>query len=126
MAHRHCARALLSTADNSSAKTVTSSATSPSRTIHNSADSGSLLSMDMRSPTDEHERKLLGRAHLREALVHHEEAERLVRMCRELKGKKALKVVLVESHQDAIETYAGSEKEDDFRELLDAPLIQSK
>lgn len=46
-------------------------------------------------------------------------------MCRELKGKKALKVVLQESHQDAIETYAGSEKEDDFRELLDAPLIQS-
>lgn len=57
--------------------------------------------------------------------MHHEEAERLVRMCRELKGKRALKFVLQDSHQDTMEAYAAAEQEDDFRELLDAPLIQS-
>ncbi|GLV36368.1 Rhophilin [Carabus blaptoides fortunei] len=115
LAHRHCAHAL---------EPSSQSATSSTRTLHNSADSG-VLPLDMRPPTDDHERKLMGRAHLREALVRHEESKRLVRMCRELKGKRALTIVLHDAHQDAMDAYAGAEKEDDFRELLDAPHIQT-
>jgi hypothetical protein len=64
-----------------------------------------------------------GRAHLREALLRHEESQRLHRMCRELKGKAALAGVLKKSHSRALEAYTASEEEDDFRELLDPPHI---
>lgn len=45
-------------------------------------------------------------------------------MCRELKAKQPLAAVLHSAHTDAMKTYTGSEQEDDFRELLDAPHIQ--
>lgn len=64
-----------------------------------------------------------GRAHLREALLRHEESQRLHRMCRELKGKAALAGVLKKSHSRALEAYTSAEEEDDFRELLDPPHI---
>lgn len=64
-----------------------------------------------------------GRAHLREALLRHEESQRLHRMCRELKGKAALAGVLKKSHSRALEAYTTAEEEDDFRELLDPPHI---
>ena len=64
-----------------------------------------------------------GRAHLREALLRHEESQRLHRMCRELKGKAALAGVLKKSHSRALEAYSSAEEEDDFRELLDPPDI---
>ncbi|XP_049939722.1 rhophilin-2 isoform X1 [Schistocerca serialis cubense] len=79
--------------------------------------------LDIRLPQDDAERKLLGRAHLREALLLHEESQRLFRMCRELRGKAALSVVLKISHQNALEAYTTAEEEDDFRELLEPPHI---
>lgn len=66
-----------------------------------------------------------GRAHLRESLVLHEEAQRLQRMCRELKSKQALAKVLQQSHQMSTHAYSTAENEDDFREVLDPPRIQS-
>lgn len=79
--------------------------------------------LEIRVPQDDAERKLLGRAHLREALLRHEESQRLHRMCRELKGKTALAGVLKKSHSRALEAYTSAEEEDDFRELLDPPDI---
>ena len=60
---------------------------------------------------------------MREALLRHEESQRLHRMCRELKGKAALAGVLKKSHSQALEAYTSAEEEDDFRELLDPPDI---
>jgi len=60
---------------------------------------------------------------LREALLRHEESQRLHRMCRELKGKAALTGVLKKSHSQALEAYTSAEEEDDFQDLLDPPDI---
>jgi hypothetical protein len=60
---------------------------------------------------------------LREALLRHEESQRLHRMCRELKGKAALAGVLKKSHSRALEAYTSAEEEDNFQELLDPPHI---
>ncbi|XP_067006501.1 rhophilin-2 isoform X2 [Anabrus simplex] len=79
--------------------------------------------LDLRVPQDDAERKLLGRAHLREALLRHEESQRLHRMCRELKGKAALTAVLKQAHSRALDAYTASEEEDDFREVLDPPHV---
>lgn len=67
---------------------------------------------------------VLAKAHLREALVLHEECQRLHRMCRELKGKHALTAVLKNAHKTAMQVYSPLDKEDDFTEMLDAPLVQ--
>lgn len=68
--------------------------------------------------------RFVGRAHLRESLVLHEECQRLQRMCRELKTKQALTGVLRNGHRQALQAYTSNEQEDDFRDLLDAPHIQ--
>ncbi|XP_046385024.1 rhophilin-2 [Ischnura elegans] len=81
--------------------------------------------LEIRVPKDDAERKLLGRAHLREAIMFHEESERLLRMCRELRGKDALRSVLRAAHDRALDAYAAAEEEDDFREILDPPRICS-
>ncbi|ENN71765.1 hypothetical protein YQE_11563, partial [Dendroctonus ponderosae] len=80
--------------------------------------------IDIRNPKDEDERRLLGRAHLREALVLQEECQRLHRMCRELKGKHALAAVLRNAHKKALQAYTSTDTEDDFSDMLDPPTIQ--
>ncbi|XP_043247942.1 rhophilin-2 isoform X2 [Colletes gigas] len=79
--------------------------------------------LDVILPRDENERKLLGKAHLREALVLHEESQRLQRMCRDLKAKQALAKVLKKVQESTVESYNGIGDEDDFRGLLDPPDI---
>ena len=64
-----------------------------------------------------------GKAHLREALLAHEEALRVNRMCRELRKKDALQEVLKESHQQALQLYEEVDEEDDFQELLEPPPV---
>ena len=66
---------------------------------------------------------LTGKAHLREALLAHEEALRVNRMCRELRKKDALQEVLKESHQRALHLYEEVDEEDDFQELLEPPPV---
>lgn len=80
--------------------------------------------LNIKNPKDENERRLLGRAHLRESLMLHEECQRLHRMCRELKGKQALTTVLRNAHRRALQAFTSNEHEDDFRDLLDPPEIQ--
>lgn len=81
--------------------------------------------LDIRMPKDEKERRLLGRAHLREALVLHEEGQRLHRMCRELKGKQALAAVLRSAHRVTLQAYTSNNIEEDYRDILDPPEVQS-
>jgi len=83
----------------------------------------SYLSLNFTSHFIKKKSLISGRAHLREALLRHEESQRLHRMCRELKGKAALAGVLKKSHSQALEAYTSAEEEDDFRELLDPPDI---
>lgn len=79
--------------------------------------------LDIIVPRDDNERKLLGKAHLREALVLHDESQRLQRMCRDLKGKQALARVLKKEQEATLDSYNRFGNEDDFRELLDPPDI---
>ncbi|XP_044744645.1 rhophilin-2 isoform X1 [Coccinella septempunctata] len=80
--------------------------------------------LDIRIPKDDSERRLLGRTHLREALVLQEECQRLHRMCRELRGKQALTLVLRNAHRVTLQAYTKTESEDDFSDMLDPPNIQ--
>lgn len=84
----------------------------------------STTQLNIRIPKDDAERRLLGKSHLREALVLHEECQRLQRMCRELKTKQALTSVLRSAHRQALQAFTSNEKEDDFRDMLDPPDIQ--
>lgn len=65
----------------------------------------------------------LGKAHLREALLLHEEAMRVNRMCRELRKKNVLQNVLRQTHDRSLNKYAAVDEEDDFQEVLDPPPI---
>lgn len=64
-----------------------------------------------------------GKAHLREALLLHEEAMRVNRMCRELRKKDVLQAVLRSTHDRSLNKYASIDEEDDFQEVLDPPPI---
>ncbi|XP_031775353.1 rhophilin-2 isoform X3 [Apis florea] len=81
--------------------------------------------LDIIVPREENERKLLAKAHLREALVLHEESQRLQRMCRDLKAKQALAKVLKRIQESTVEDYNGIKNEDDFRELDPPDIIAS-
>ena len=66
---------------------------------------------------------IVGKAHLKEALLQHEEALRVNRMCRELRKKDALHDVLRLCHDRCLDKYADVDDEDDFSELLEPPPI---
>jgi len=72
------------------------------------------------SPAD---RKYLGKAHLREALLLHEEALRVNRMCRELRKKDQLTEVLRLARDQTLNKYADIDEEDDFQEIVDPPPV---
>lgn len=118
LSHGYCAKAILEDDGlNANTKDIL-------QFIHEPNSGDCKTQLDIKVPKDDYERKLLGRAHLREALMLHEESQRLQRMCRELKAKHALAAVLRATHNEAMKAYTGSEQEDDFRELLDPPHIQ--
>lgn len=45
-------------------------------------------------------------------------------MCRELRGKQALTLVLRNAHRITLQAYTKTESEDDFSDMLDPPNIQ--
>jgi len=79
--------------------------------------------IEIRVPQNQNERRYLGKAHLREALLLHEEAMRVNRMCRELRKKDVLQDVLRLAHDRSLNKYASIDEEDDFQEVLDPPAI---
>lgn len=116
LAHRHLAVGLLE-------QTVDEMRVETRLTLEHIQESDGKTQIDATVPKDEQERKLLARAHLREAQILHEESQRLQRMCRELKGKQALARVLKIAQITTIEDYNRVGDEGDFRELLDPPHI---
>lgn len=77
------------------------------------------------SPFTDEQRKQLGKAHLKSALLFHEEAHRILRLCRELRNKHFLSHVLTKCHERTSKVYADTEDDDDdFSEILDPPNIE--
>lgn len=93
--------------------------------VHNNDANNSATCIDIKVPKTTEERKQLGKAHLRESLLLHEEALRLHRMCRQLRQIDNLQERLRLAHDATLDRYARCEQEDDFQEILDPPPIQA-
>ncbi len=93
------------------------------RTEANGKASAAITLTEIRVPKTIGEKRYLGKAHLREALLLHEEALRVNRMCRELRKKDTLQTVLRHAHDRSLNMYASIDEEDDFQEVLDPPPI---
>ncbi|KFW85412.1 Rhophilin-2, partial [Manacus vitellinus] len=75
---------------------------------------------------DKVRRKQLGKAHLRQAIVSHEEALRVCGLCKKLRNIDVLQEVLTAAHKRSLLKYAQQETEDDFLSLIQAPDILRK
>lgn len=67
-----------------------------------------------------------GKAHLRKAIVYHEEALRVCGLCKKLRNIDVLQEVLTAAHKRSLLKYAQQETEDDFLSLIQAPDILRK
>ncbi|KFM63836.1 Rhophilin-2, partial [Stegodyphus mimosarum] len=93
--------------------------------VHDINANNSSTCIEIKVPKNAEERRQLGKAHLRESLLLHEEALRLHRMCRQLRQIDNLQERLRTAHDASLDRYARCEQEDDFQEILDAPPIQA-
>ncbi|XP_053256301.1 rhophilin-2 [Podarcis raffonei] len=75
---------------------------------------------------DRVQRKQLAKAHLRRAIVHHEEALRVCGLCKKLRNIEVLQEILSVAHKRSLLKYSQQEQEDDFSSLLQAPDILPK
>ncbi|CAH2056898.1 unnamed protein product, partial [Iphiclides podalirius] len=110
LAHQYCGVALLHSAGGQRARDRIAALHAPDR-----ADCG-MNGADA-------EPAALGRAHLAEALALYEEALRLQRMCRELRGKEALARAVQAQRARAASDRGARPDEPDFGDVLDAPAI---
>ena len=67
---------------------------------------------------------LAGKAHLRRAVIRHEEAMRVHSLCKILRKMDILQDVLSLTHKRSLDKYSELDREDDFDEIADAPEIQ--
>ncbi|XP_010870761.1 rhophilin-1 isoform X2 [Esox lucius] len=81
------------------------------------------LSQVLREPE---ERRKLGKAHLRRAVIRHEEAMRVHSMCKILRKMDILQEVLSFTHKRSLDKYSEMDQEDDFDETAEAPEIHSQ
>jgi len=91
--------------------------------LHEEEEDKSAHLIEIRIPKSSDEKRFLGKAHLREALLLHEEAMRVNRMCRELRKKDMLQDLLRSTHDRSLNKYASIDQENDFQEVLDPPPI---
>ncbi|XP_077207459.1 rhophilin-1 [Paroedura picta] len=75
---------------------------------------------------DAEERRKLGKAHLKKAIMRHEDALWLHSLCRVLRKMDILQEVLCLAHQRSLSKYAEIDHEDDFFETVDAPYVHPK
>ncbi|XP_019598302.2 rhophilin-2 [Rhinolophus sinicus] len=73
-----------------------------------------------------HQRRQLGKSHLRRAIAHHEESVREVSLCKKLRNIEVLQEVLSVAHQRSRLKYTQHQEDDDLLNLIDAPDIISK
>ena len=76
-------------------------------------------------PRSDQQKRYLAKAHLREALLMHEESLRVNRMCQDMKNKDALQSVIKHFHDRSLGLYELLEDEDDFQELFSPPPVQA-
>ncbi|XP_031731904.1 rhophilin-1 [Anarrhichthys ocellatus] len=81
------------------------------------------LSQVLRDPE---QRRKLGKAHLRRAVIRHEEAMRVHSLCKILRKMDILQDVLSLTHKRSLDKYSELDREDDFDETAEAPEIQSQ
>ncbi|XP_056134738.1 rhophilin-2 [Lampris incognitus] len=83
-----------------------------------------------RSPLDilrkREERRRIGKAHLRRAIMAHEEALRTQSLCRHLRKLEVLQGILKASHQRSLAKFSQNDTEDEFTDYMEAPDIISK
>ncbi|CAN9506876.1 unnamed protein product [Ophioblennius macclurei] len=83
-----------------------------------------------RSPMDilkrKDERDCIGKAHIRRAILGHEEALRIYSLCHNLNKLDALQDILRASHQRSLNKYSENENEEEFTNYMEAPDIISK
>uniref|UniRef100_A0A8C7I2Q8 Rhophilin Rho GTPase binding protein 1 n=1 Tax=Oncorhynchus kisutch TaxID=8019 RepID=A0A8C7I2Q8_ONCKI len=91
--------------------------------LHVSIPAGPPLSQVLRDPE---ERRKLGKAHLRRALIRHEEAMRVHGLCKILRKMDILQEVLSFVHKRSLDKYSEMDREDDFDETAEAPEIHSQ
>uniref|UniRef100_A0A8D1ZJN4 Rhophilin Rho GTPase binding protein 1 n=1 Tax=Sus scrofa TaxID=9823 RepID=A0A8D1ZJN4_PIG len=77
-------------------------------------------------PQEGEERRKLGKAHLKRAILGQEEALRLHAVCRALRRVDLLQVVLAQALQRSLAKYSELDLEDDFFEATEAPDIRPK
>ncbi|XP_068094220.1 rhophilin-1 [Hyperolius riggenbachi] len=75
---------------------------------------------------DQEERRKLGKAHLKKALMKHEEAMRIHSLCKILRKMDILQEVLTLAHKRSLSKYSDIDHEEDFFETGEAPDIQPK
>uniref|UniRef100_A0A8D0GG23 Rhophilin Rho GTPase binding protein 1 n=1 Tax=Sphenodon punctatus TaxID=8508 RepID=A0A8D0GG23_SPHPU len=75
---------------------------------------------------DQEERRKLGKAHLRKAIMQHEEAMRIHGLCKILRKMDILQDVLSFAHKRSLGKYSEIDHEEDFFETADAPDIHPK
>ncbi|KAK3085289.1 hypothetical protein FSP39_001133 [Pinctada imbricata] len=80
----------------------------------------------LKVPRSKEERIQLGKAHLKEALICHEEALRLHDLCKQLRKIDTFLEILKKAHDRSLEKFASLEEEDDFSEVVISPRIISK
>ncbi|XP_077703662.1 rhophilin-1 isoform X1 [Canis aureus] len=77
-------------------------------------------------PEEPEERRKLGKAHLKRAILGQEEALRLHAVCRALRRVDLLQAVLARALRCSLAKYSELDREDDFLETSEAPDIQPK
>ncbi|KAL4234355.1 Rhophilin-2 [Mactra antiquata] len=71
------------------------------------------------------ERKKLAKAHLKEALICHEEALRLHDMCKQLRKIDTFLAILKRAHDKSVSKFSTLEEEDDFSDIINAPKVKA-
>ncbi|XP_030584209.1 rhophilin-1 isoform X2 [Archocentrus centrarchus] len=90
--------------------------------LYASVPAGPPLSQVLQDPE---KRRKLGKAHLRRAVIRHEEALRVHSLCKILRKMDILQDVLSLTHKRSLDKYSELDREDDFDETAEAPEIQS-
>ncbi|KAF7478644.1 rhophilin-2 isoform X1 [Marmota monax] len=75
---------------------------------------------------NDHQRRQLGKCHLRRAVTHHKESVREASLCKKLRDIQVLQEVLSAAHQRSRLKYSQYQEDDDLLNLIDAPDIVSK
>ncbi|ESO82789.1 hypothetical protein LOTGIDRAFT_155816 [Lottia gigantea] len=80
----------------------------------------------LKLPTNSEDRKIIGKAHLKESVLGHEEALRVHDLCKQLRKVDHYGEILDKTHERALKKFSALEEEDDFSDLVTVARIQGK